>query len=76
MKAIMERSNCEDHYRVLNYIRQTCELELEEDITRPKVGYVLLFNQINVRLDKQSMKPANTGLIDEITGSKSKSSDW
>lgn len=37
---------------VLDYIRQTCELEFEHAIIRPKVSYAILFEQLHQRIDK------------------------
>ena len=41
---------------ILDYIRQTCELELRRPIIRPRVNYVLLFEQLHPLIDKQPTK--------------------
>lgn len=47
---------------VVDYLRQTCELEFEESIASPKISYALLYHQVSPRLDKGLMK-SPTGLF-------------
>lgn len=43
---------------VLDYIRQTCELEFEQAIIRPKVSYAILSEKLHERVDKRIIRGA------------------